>query len=117
MLINIPKKKRQERGRGYIAIILELDVHCLCFLPFKRVGCNSVVPALGNSCRSLHVLRVQFPHGKSKRAKIQGKEREKSDNILGHHHKGQVQRPNGPKVESTWKKCEASKNVRRTANA
>ena len=87
------------------------------YLSKARVGCNSVVPALGNSCRSLHVLRVQFPHGKSKRAKIQGKEREKSDNILGHHHKGQVQRPNGPKVESTWKKCEASKNVRRTANA
>ena len=92
MLINIPKKERQERGKGYIAIILELDVHCLCFLPFKRVGCDSVVPALGNLCRSLHVLRVQFPHGKNKRAKIQGKEREKSDNILGHHHKGQVQR-------------------------
>ena len=93
MLINIPKKERQERGKGYIAIILELDVHCLCFLPFKRVGCDSVVPALGNLCRSLHVLRVQFPHGKNKRAKIQGKEREKSDNILGHLHKGQVQRP------------------------
>ena len=50
MLINIPKKERQERGKGYIAIILELDVHCLCFLPFKRVGCDSVVPALGNLC-------------------------------------------------------------------
>ena len=42
--------------------------------------------------RLWHVLRVQFPHGKNKRAKIQGKEREKSDNILGHLHKGQVQR-------------------------
>ena len=106
MLINIPKKERQERGKGYIAIILELDVHCLCFLPFKRVGCDSVVPALGNLCRSLHVLRVQFPHGKNKRPKIQG-----IQVIIIRD------RCSSPKVESTWRRCEASKNVRSTANA